>query len=380
MAIIQNGKACWVSAQVEQYLGNPGSTLIPDAQFNSIPGGPQYFPNGMLVRNSAGTVAIIQNGQACWISAAVEQFLGNPSSTLIPDAQFNSIPGGPQYLPQGIAPNDTLWRLDSSNNLWYMHPGGAWLELNLQSLVPQPYPGDSGANEGYGFAAGYDLRISIGSWTLAQHVSVNWAVGMDLGTTALAKFNAYVQQVVAASPFNAVVVSGSFVGGLSHGPVPAAYDAKGEAVRYTPVPVTVTDPLTGKVNFINPQTLLFGTSGPSYLTCNKEPRATAGCWRAWRRWRPGTPSDIENMFTYDGTAVENGSPVGLYTVRFFNNGGVARVRQRGYGIARRRQLCTTDPVNGVLWVALAEKAYAEANGVGFVTTSNVGSRLLRRLH
>ena len=31
------------------------------------------------------------------------------------------------------------------------------------------------------------------------------------------------------------------------------------------------------------------------------------------------------------------------------------------------------PANGVLWVALAEKAYAEANGHGFVTTGNVGS-------
>ena len=31
------------------------------------------------------------------------------------------------------------------------------------------------------------------------------------------------------------------------------------------------------------------------------------------------------------------------------------------------------PVNGVLWVALAEKAYAQANGAGIVTTNEVGS-------
>ena len=30
------------------------------------------------------------------------------------------------------------------------------------------------------------------------------------------------------------------------------------------------------------------------------------------------------------------------------------------------------PVKGVLWVALAEKAHAEANGAGFVTTNHVG--------
>ena len=31
------------------------------------------------------------------------------------------------------------------------------------------------------------------------------------------------------------------------------------------------------------------------------------------------------------------------------------------------------PANGVLWVALAEKAYAEANGYGYVTTGSAGS-------
>ena len=84
------------------------------------------------------------------------------------------------------------------------------------------------------------------------------------------------------------------------------------------------------------------------------------------------PADIRNMFTADGTAVENGSTVSLYKVRFFNSAGVAEY------VTVDTELPSgggyyDHPVNGVLWVALAEKAYAEANGAGIVTTGSVGS-------
>ena len=78
------------------------------------------------------------------------------------------------------------------------------------------------------------------------------------------------------------------------------------------------------------------------------------------------PQDIKNMFTYDGTTVDNGATVRLYTVRFFKTPESAV-----------RHVDTELPSGGgyydhpgqpVLWVALAEKAYAEANGPGYVTT------------
>ena len=84
------------------------------------------------------------------------------------------------------------------------------------------------------------------------------------------------------------------------------------------------------------------------------------------------PADIRNMFTAAGTTMENGSVVNLYNVRLFNSNGVA-----GYftvdtelpgGGSYYDQV-----TNGVLWVALAEKAYAEANGTNWVATSNEGS-------
>ena len=84
------------------------------------------------------------------------------------------------------------------------------------------------------------------------------------------------------------------------------------------------------------------------------------------------PSDIQNMFTYDGQAIENGSVVGIYTVRFFNSAGAARYVTVDTELPGGGSYYD-HPENGVLWPALAEKAYAVANGDGFVSTSYVGS-------
>jgi hypothetical protein len=79
------------------------------------------------------------------------------------------------------------------------------------------------------------------------------------------------------------------------------------------------------------------------------------------------------MFTYNGSIVDGGFTVGLYTVRFFNT----------YGLPVSVQVDTELPSGGqfydhvsnalgtrALWAALAEKAYAEANGIGWVTTNH----------
>ena len=78
------------------------------------------------------------------------------------------------------------------------------------------------------------------------------------------------------------------------------------------------------------------------------------------------------MFTYQGTTVENGATVGLYSVRFFNGAGVAKYVTVDTELPNGGQWYD-QPQNGVLWVALAEKAYAEANGAGYVTTGTPGS-------
>jgi hypothetical protein len=94
------------------------------------------------------------------------------------------------------------------------------------------------------------------------------------------------------------------------------------------------------------------------------------------------PQDIQNMFVYDGSTVEDGSTVGVYSVRFYTSSGVAEyvtvdTELPGGGSIYDQPVGGSGAVNGssspVLWVALAEKAYAEANGQGFVTSGNVYS-------
>ncbi len=117
---------------------------------------------------------------------------------------------------------------------------------------------------------------------------------------------------------------------------------------------------------------LFGANGPSYLDVQQG--QVGDCWLMASLAEVATrnPSDIQNMFTDLGSTMENGSVVELYKVRFFNSSG-----SPGY-VTVDTELPSgggyyDHATNGVLWVALAEKAYAEANGAGIVTTQYVGS-------
>jgi hypothetical protein len=128
-----------------------------------------------------------------------------------------------------------------------------------------------------------------------------------------------------------------------------------ENATYSPAPSTDT---------------LFGANGPSYLDVQQG--QLDDCWllASLAEVAARAPSDIKGMFTYEGTTTDNGATVGLYKVRFYNQSGVAEYVQvdtelPNNGVYNR-------PVNNVLWVALAEKAYAQANGAGYVQSNHVG--------
>ena len=120
---------------------------------------------------------------------------------------------------------------------------------------------------------------------------------------------------------------------------------------------------------------LFNNGQPSYL--DMEQGVVGDCWldASLAEVAARDPQDIKNMFVYDGTTVDNGSTVGLYSVRFFSPNGT------GFYV----QVDTALPSGGgyynhvgnalgtqSLWTALAEKGYAEANALGLVTTSAEG--------
>ena len=130
-----------------------------------------------------------------------------------------------------------------------------------------------------------------------------------------------------------------------------------------PVAATSYSPVSGS---------LFGANGPSYLDVQQG--QVGDCWllSSLAETAARYPSDIRNMFTDLGTAMESGSVVELYKVRFFNTAGVPTY------VTVDTELPSgggyyDHTTNGVLWVALAEKAYAQANGARIVTTSSVGS-------
>jgi hypothetical protein len=129
------------------------------------------------------------------------------------------------------------------------------------------------------------------------------------------------------------------------------------AASYEPVPSSDT---------------LFGPNGPSYLDVDQGEEGD--CWliASLAEVAAQDPQAIKNMFTYDGTSVVNGATVGVYTVRFYNSKGTAESVTIDTELPDGGGLYD-HPVNGVLWVALAEKAYAVANGLGYVMTSDPGS-------
>ena len=117
---------------------------------------------------------------------------------------------------------------------------------------------------------------------------------------------------------------------------------------------------------------LFGAGGPSYLDVHQGD--VGDCWlmASLAEVAARDPADIQGMFTAAGTTVENGSTVSLYKVRLYNSSGAA-----GYFTVDTELPGGGDyydqAANGILWAALAEKAYAEANGANWVTTSSKGS-------
>jgi hypothetical protein len=124
---------------------------------------------------------------------------------------------------------------------------------------------------------------------------------------------------------------------------------------------------------------LFGPSGPSYLDVQQG--YVGDCWlmASLAETAARAPAYIKSMFIYDGTTVENGSTVGVYSVRLSTGSGVAQyvtvdTELPSGGSYYDRPVGGPGAINGsaspVLWVSLAEKAYAEANGAGYVTTSN----------
>ncbi|MCC6125165.1 MAG: hypothetical protein IT426_09405 [Pirellulales bacterium] len=141
-------------------------------------------------------------------------------------------------------------------------------------------------------------------------------------------------------------------------------NAKTSVVVNHPLAAAPYSPASGK---------LFGANGPSYADVRQGD--VGDCWllASLAAVAARDPAIIRSMFTAAGTNVENGAVVDLYTVRFFNGAGVAKYVTVDTVLPWGNNGGYYDhPVNGVLWAALAEKAYVQANAAGYVTTFDTG--------
>ena len=225
--------------------------------------------------------------------------------------------------------------LGSDGNLWQEQPG--W-QINGRTWVDGHVRAFAHGDDGNDYVLGTDLNL----W----QEQPGW---QTQGRT-------WVDGDVRGSEF------GSDVYCLALGPRPAA------AVAYSPTNGT-----------------LFGPGGPSYLDVQQG--FVGDCWliASLSEVAARAPSDITSMFTYDGTTVVGGATssaaVDIHTVRLYDNTGVAQyftvdTELPGGGTYYDRPVGGPGAVNcspsPVLWVAIAEKAYVEANAYGVVTTGQEG--------
>jgi hypothetical protein len=117
--------------------------------------------------------------------------------------------------------------------------------------------------------------------------------------------------------------------------------------------------------------VLFGSGGPSYADVFQGTLGDCTVLASMAEVAARDNSAIAGMFIYDGTNTINGASVGDWTVRFFDNGTATYVTVDGELPAGGTLY--DQPENGVLWVALAEKAYVEVNQSGWLGTLSPGS-------
>jgi hypothetical protein len=155
-------------------------------------------------------------------------------------------------------------------------------------------------------------------------------------------------------------ISGGWITCFQKGDIVHAPSGVSNAVMY-PTPGAPYSPVGGTLFNV-------GTNSPSYTDVRQGNEGDCWLMASLAEVAVQSPGVISKMFTFEGNVTANGSTIGVYAVRFHDSSNSSVIRTvtvdtmlPGGGTFYDR------PVGGVLWAALAEKAYAEANGLGYVT-------------
>jgi hypothetical protein len=134
----------------------------------------------------------------------------------------------------------------------------------------------------------------------------------------------------------------------------------------------VNAPDVGTVFYSNDSSdVLFGLGAPSYVDVAQGALGDCTVLASLAEVAFRDPAIIQNMFISDGTANEYGVTVNVWTVCLYNNGQPNYVTVDSMLPSGGGQY--DHPQNGSIWVALAEKAYAQMNGQGWLGTLQPGS-------
>ena len=116
---------------------------------------------------------------------------------------------------------------------------------------------------------------------------------------------------------------------------------------------------------------LFGTGGPSYQDVYQGEEGDCWLLASFAVTAAHDPSVIQSMFTSDGTQMENGVQFQVWTVRLYDNGVPTYLTVNNYLPASSGNYVyaggfqSISNPNNVLWVDLAEKAYAQLSASGW---------------
>jgi Calpain family cysteine protease len=116
---------------------------------------------------------------------------------------------------------------------------------------------------------------------------------------------------------------------------------------------------------------LFGSGGPSYKDVAQGEEGDCWLLAAFAETAAVDPSVIQSMFTDDGTALENGVEVHIWTVRFYDNGVTSYLTVNNELPAENGDYVyaggfqSINASTNVLWVPLLEKAYAQLSASGW---------------
>lgn len=195
-------------------------------------------------------------------------------------------------------------------------------------------------------------------YTVFQSVNGSWVSQGSLGASAT---TATISSLTANTSYSFYVAASNAAGSTASATI---------AVK-TQVAVTLAERPAADTAYTNVVGSLFGSGGPKYTDVQQG--NVGDCWllAAFAAVAAKNPGLITSMFTAAGTTVEQGQTLTLWKVRFYDSNNQAQYVTVDSKLPSGGQYYE-QVQNGVMWVSLAEKAYAQANGKGYVTTQYVG--------